>query len=71
MSTTSPRRSDWSRIRRSRFVPADERHHEEERALVAAEVVDRDDRRVVHLRDDLRLALEALLELRREVAARR
>ena len=44
---------------------ADERHDEEERALVPAEVVDRDDGRVVHLRDDLGFALEALLELRR------
>ena len=43
--------------------PADQRHDEEERALVPAEVVDRDDGRVVHLGDDLRLALEALLEL--------
>ena len=49
---------------------ADERHDEEERALVAAEVVDRDDRGVVHLRDDLRLALEALLELRRVRSSR-
>ena len=48
--------------------PADERHDEEERALVAAEVVDRHDRRVIHLGDDLRLALEALLELRGQVA---
>ncbi len=39
--------------------PLHERHHEEERALVAAEVVDRDDGGVVHLRDHLRLALEA------------
>ena len=51
--------------------PADERHHEEERALVAAEVVDRNDRRVVHLRDELRLALEALLELRSSGRSRR
>ena len=48
--------------------PADERHDEEERALVPAEVVDRHDRRVVHLGDELGLALEALLELGRQVA---
>ena len=60
-----------SRIRRSRFVPLDERHDEEERALVPAEVVDRHDGRVVHLGDELRLALEALLDLGRQVASRR
>jgi len=48
---------------------ADERHHEEEGALVAAEIVDRDDRRVVHLRDDLRLPLEPLLEVSSQVGA--
>ena len=46
---------------------ADDRHHEEERALVPPEVVDRDDGGVVHLPDDLRLPLEALLELGREI----
>ena len=43
----------------------DQRHHEEQRPLVTAEVVDRHDGGVVHLGDDLRLALEALLGLRR------
>ena len=42
-------------------------HHEEERALVTPEVVDRHDRGVVHLGDELRLALEALLDLGRQV----
>ena len=42
------------------------RHDEEQRPLVAPEVVDRDDRRVVHLRDELRLALETRLRLRRQ-----
>ncbi len=41
-------------------APLDDRHDEEERALVVAEVVDGDDRRVVEPRDELRLALEAL-----------
>ena len=34
---------------------------------MAAEVVDRDDGGVIHLRDDLRLAEEPLLHLRRQV----
>ena len=42
-------------------------HHEEERALVPSEVVDGHDRGVVHLGDELRLALEALLDLGRQV----
>ena len=42
-------------------------HDEEERALVPPEVVDRHDRRVVHLGDELGLALEALLDLGRQV----
>jgi len=46
------------------------RHHEEESALVPPEVVDRHDRRVVHLRDDLRLAEKPLLGVRGEVAGR-
>ena len=37
----------------------------------AADVVDRDDGRMVHLRDDLRLALEALLDLRGQIRRRR
>ena len=47
--------------------PADQRHDEEERALIAAEVVDRHDRGVIHLGDDLGLALEAFLHLGRQV----
>ena len=47
-----------------------DRHDEEERPLVPAEVVDRDDAGVVHLRDDLGLALEALLGVLREVPGR-
>ena len=50
--------------------PPDQRHDEEERPLVSAEIVDRDDRRVVHLGDQLRLALEALFELGRQIARR-
>jgi hypothetical protein len=46
------------------------RHDEEERPLVAAEVVDRHDGRMVHLRDDLSLALEAFLGVLREVPGR-
>ena len=45
----------------------DERHDEEEGAIVASEVVDRDDPGMVHLRDDLRLALETLLDLGRQL----
>ena len=45
-------------------------HHEEERALVTPEVVDRHDRGVVHLGDELGLALEALLDLGRQVRRR-
>ena len=45
-------------------------HHEEERPLVPAEVVNRHDGRVVHLRHDLGLALEALLGVLREVSGR-
>jgi hypothetical protein len=41
----------------------DQGHHEEQRPLVASQVVERDDRGVVHLRDHLRLPLEALLGL--------
>src|SRR6185295_5236122 len=43
--------------------PLHDRHHKEERAFVLAEIVDRDDRRVIHLRDQLSLSLEALLGL--------
>ena len=46
--------------------PLDDRHHEKERAVVAADVVDRDDPGMVHLSDDLRLALESLFDLGRE-----
>ena len=46
---------------------ARDRHHEEERALVPADVVDGDDGRMVHLRDDLGLALESLFHLRRQI----
>jgi hypothetical protein len=45
----------------------DEGHDEKERAFVTSEVVDRDDTGMVHLGDDLRLALEAFLDLRREL----
>src|SRR5207247_202541 len=55
--------ADQAQQRRS----ADERHDEEERVLVPAEIVDRHDRRVVHLGDNLGLALEALLDLAGEV----
>jgi hypothetical protein len=50
--------------------PVDERHHEKERAVVASHVVDRDDSGVVHLRDDLRLALKPLLDVRGELGGR-
>ncbi len=43
--------------------PLDDGHHEEKRALVAAHVVDRDDGRVIHLRDELCFAAEARLQL--------
>ncbi len=48
----------------------DERHDEEEGAVVAPDVVDRDDAGMVHLRDDLRLALETLLDLGRRAPSR-
>ena len=48
-------------------MPLRDGHHEEERALVTPEVVDRHDRGVVHLGDELGLALEALLDLGRQV----
>ena len=47
-----------------------DRHDEKESPLVPAEVVDRDDGRVVHLRDDLGLSLESLLGVLREVPGR-
>ncbi len=46
------------------------RHDEEQRPLVPPEVVDRHDGGVVHLRDDLGLALEALLGVLREIPGR-
>ena len=46
----------------------DERHHEEVGPFVATDVVDRNDAGVIHLRDDLRLALEPLLGVRRQLA---
>ena len=67
MSRTSPRLSACSADQARQVRSADDRHHEEERALVPPEVVDRDDGGVVHLRDDLRLALEALLGLGGEI----
>ncbi len=48
---------------RAHVRSVDDRHDEEERALVPPDVVDGDDRGVVHLRDDLRLALEAQLRV--------
>ena len=45
-------------------------HHEEQRALVPPEVVDRHDGGVVHLGDELGLALEPLLDLGRQVRRR-
>ena len=69
MSTMSPSCGSWRRNAR-RFVPCDERHHEEQRVVVAAEVVDGHDGRVVHLRDQLRLALEALLGLGAQLGRR-
>jgi hypothetical protein len=57
---------------RSEHVPEvrarDERHHEEETVLVIAEIVDGDDARVIHLRDDARLPEEALLAIGRDRA---
>ena len=50
--------------------PADDGHDEEERAVGTSQVVDRDDRRVIHLGHELRFALEALFELGREVSRR-
>jgi hypothetical protein len=47
-----------------------QRHHEVQRVFVAAEVVDGDDGRVVHLGDQLRLALEALLGFGAELRGR-
>ena len=47
-----------------------QRHDEVERVVVPAEVVDRDDGRVVHLRHQLRLALEALLGLGAQLGRR-
>ncbi len=47
-----------------------DRHDEEESPFIPAEVVDRDDAGVVHLGDDLGLALEALLGVLREVPGR-
>ena len=49
---------------------SEHRHDEEERSLVPPEVVDRNDGRVVHLRDDLGLPLEALFGVLREVPGR-
>ncbi len=54
----------------ARVRARDDRHHEEQRALVPAQIVDRHDPGVVHLRDDLRLAEEALLETRAEASRR-
>ena len=45
----------------AQVVTLDDRHDEEHRPVVAAEVVDRDDRGVVHLGNEPRLALKALL----------
>jgi hypothetical protein len=50
--------------------PGDERHDEEERTLVPPEVVDRDDRGVVHLRDNLSLAGKPLFQLGRQISRR-
>ena len=47
-----------------------DRHDEKESPLVPAEVVDRDDAGVVHLRDDLGLSLESFLGVLREVPGR-
>ena len=47
-----------------------QRHHEVEGVLVPAKVVDGDDGRMVHLRHQLRFALEALLRLGAELRRR-
>ena len=66
MSTMSP---SWLILaqERAQVRALHERHDEVKRVLVPAEVVDGDDGRVVHLRDELRLALEALLGLGAEL----
>lgn len=48
----------------------DDRHEKEESAVVTADVVDRNDRRVIHPGNDLRLALKSLLGIGGEESRR-